>query len=147
MSPPCDLTDLTTCSTWLRAPCSSSNDCLGSNSVCNINNGECSCRSLDYYSLSADACISGKACQNSYFFLFSWGIPPLQILLFHCYQNLFSRFMFCLATSLQARYADLPASPAGLLGRFAPSGFALRASRSHLARSARARFALCAHEN
>ena len=28
-------------------------------------------------------------------------------------------------TSLQARYADLPASPAGLLGRFAPSGFAL----------------------
>ena len=30
-------------------------------------------------------------------------------------------------TSLQARDADLPASPAGLLGRFAPSGFALRA--------------------
>ena len=30
-------------------------------------------------------------------------------------------------TNLQARSADLPASPAGLLGRFAPSGFALRA--------------------
>ena len=30
-------------------------------------------------------------------------------------------------TSLQARSADLPASPAGLLDRFAPSGFALRA--------------------
>ena len=28
-------------------------------------------------------------------------------------------------TSLQARYANLPASPAGLLGRFTPSGFAL----------------------
>ena len=35
-------------------------------------------------------------------------------------------------TSLQARDADLPASPAGLLGRFAPSGFALR-SRISLA--------------
>ena len=34
-----------------------------------------------------------------------------------------------IGTSLQARSADLPASPAGLLGRFAPSGFAL-ASRS-----------------
>ena len=30
-------------------------------------------------------------------------------------------------TSLQADYADLPARPAGLLGRFAPSGFTLRA--------------------
>ena len=30
-------------------------------------------------------------------------------------------------TSLQARFASLPASPAGLLGRFAPSGFTLRA--------------------
>ena len=39
--------------------------------------------------------------------------------------------------SLQARYGDLPASPEGLLGRFAPS---------HLARFARARFALRAHE-
>ena len=34
-------------------------------------------------------------------------------------------------TSLQARSADLPASPAGLLGRYAPSGFALRARISH----------------
>ena len=32
-----------------------------------------------------------------------------------------------LYTSLQARDADFPASPAGLLGRFAPSGLALRA--------------------
>ena len=45
-------------------------------------------------------------------------------------------------TSLQARSADLPASPAGLLGRFAPSGFALRA-RISLASLARIlRFAL-----
>ena len=29
-----------------------------------------------------------------------------------------------ISTSLQARSADLPASPAGLLCRFAPSGFA-----------------------
>ena len=42
-------------------------------------------------------------------------------------------------TSLQARDADLPASPAGLLGRFAPSGFALRAriSLASLARVSR----------
>ena len=39
-------------------------------------------------------------------------------------------------TSLQARSADLPASPAGLLGRFAPSGFAL-ASRSRAIRASR----------
>ena len=45
-------------------------------------------------------------------------------------------------TSLQARDADLPASPAGLLGRFAPSGFALPA-RISLASLARvSRFAL-----
>ena len=42
-------------------------------------------------------------------------------------------------TSLQARSADLPASPAGLLGRFAPSGFALcaRISLASLARVSR----------
>ena len=40
-------------------------------------------------------------------------------------------------TSLQARSADLPASPAGLLGRFAPSGFVL-ASRSLRSRAFRA---------
>ena len=45
-------------------------------------------------------------------------------------------------TSLQARDADLPASPAGLLGRFAPSDFAL-ASRSLRSQ----RFALRAHKN
>ena len=39
-----------------------------------------------------------------------------------------NRCMFYKLTSLHARYADLPASPAGLLGRFAPSGFA-RVSR------------------
>ena len=48
-------------------------------------------------------------------------------------------------TSLQAHYADLPASPAGLLGSFAPSGFALCACISlvHVSRFARvSRFAL-----
>ena len=46
------------------------------------------------------------------------------------------------STSLQACSADLPASLAGLLGRFAPSGFALRA-RIKLASLARvSRFAL-----
>ena len=46
-------------------------------------------------------------------------------------------------SSLQARYADLPASPAGLLRRFAPSGFApafcslrLRTLRSRSPRAA-----------
>ena len=34
--------------------------------------------------------------------------------------------MFKLLTSLQACYADLPASTAGLHDRFTPSGFALR---------------------
>ena len=34
-------------------------------------------------------------------------------------------------TSLQARYANLPASPAGLLGRFAPLGFALPSCSLH----------------
>ena len=47
-----------------------------------------------------------------------------------------------LYTSLQARSADLPASPAGRLGRFAPSGFALCA-RILLASLTRAR-AFCA---
>ena len=45
-------------------------------------------------------------------------------------------------TSLQARYADLPASPAGLLGRFAPSGFALRARISLALLAYNSRFAL-----
>ena len=51
-------------------------------------------------------------------------------------------------TSFQARFADLPASPAGLLGRFAPSGsrfayqarFALASRSLHLC-------AFCAYEN
>ena len=44
-------------------------------------------------------------------------------------------------SSLQARYADLPASSAGLLSRFAPSGFALcaRISLALLARVSRSR--------
>ena len=55
--------------------------------------------------------------------------------------------MFYKHTSLQARFAGLPPSTAGLLGGLAPSGFALasrpfRASRSHLACFARANFAL-----
>ena len=45
-------------------------------------------------------------------------------------------------TSLQARYADLPASPAGLLGRFAPLGFALRARISLASLAHVSRFAL-----
>ena len=45
----------------------------------------------------------------------------------------------CFTTSLQARSADLPASPAGLLGRFAPSGFALRARIALASRSLRSR--------
>ena len=53
-----------------------------------------------------------------------------------------STFSFFFQTSLQARSADLPASPAGLLGRFTRSGFALRA-RILLASLARvSRFAL-----
>ena len=39
-----------------------------------------------------------------------------------------------MTTSLQARYADLPVSPAGLLSHFAPSGFAL-ASHSFCSRT------------
>ena len=46
-----------------------------------------------------------------------------------------------MATSLQARYANLPASPAGLLGRFAPSGF----DHAHFALYARISPALLAH--
>ena len=42
-------------------------------------------------------------------------------------ENIISVGLCLIHTSLQARSADLPASPAGLLGRFAPSGFALRA--------------------
>ena len=45
-------------------------------------------------------------------------------------------------TSLQTRTADLPASPAGLLGRFAPSGFALRARISLALLTRVLRFAL-----
>ena len=45
-------------------------------------------------------------------------------------------------TSLQARSIDLPASPAGLLGRFAPSGFALRARISLTLLARVSRFAL-----
>ena len=45
-------------------------------------------------------------------------------------------------TSLQARSADLPASPAGLLGRFAPSGFALCARISLASLAHVSRFAL-----
>ena len=41
--------------------------------------------------------------------------------------NVVNKEILCFVdTSLQARYADLPASPVGLLGRFASSGFALR---------------------
>ena len=45
------------------------------------------------------------------------------------------------STSLQARSADLPASPAGLLCRFPPSGFALasRSLRSCAFRASRSR--------
>ena len=70
----------------------------------------------------------------------TYGNPPFAV------GNVLSGLSCLQFTSLQARDADLPASPAGLLGRFAPSGFAL-ASRSHLARFALARFALRAHEN
>ena len=51
---------------------------------------------------------------------------PLSLnVFFHCSVLVFYVDCFYLFTSLQARSADLPSSPAGLLGRFAPSAFSL----------------------
>ena len=43
----------------------------------------------------------------------------------HCNKKNQMRTLHIICTNLQARSADLPARPAGLLGRFAPSGFTL----------------------